>query len=87
MNKTKKLKTKMGEPFYYSAVGFHRHRCPQCRHVWEHSDEMFENVKAHTCHKCGCGGDFGELDERCWEHYCGREAPSKPKRRAKAVAA
>jgi predicted nucleic acid-binding Zn-ribbon protein len=33
----------------------HRHKCPNrhCGHIWMHGDDMFCNVQAHRCPRCG----------------------------------
>lgn len=37
---------------YKSPEGYHRHKCDDCNHVWEHKDSCAGSDKAHTC-KCG----------------------------------
>lgn len=35
------------------ASAFHKHKCGNCGHIWEHSNGCGGDVKAHTCEKCG----------------------------------
>ena len=35
-------------------TGTHRHKCPNCKKIWRHSDECGGDEKAHTCPRCGC---------------------------------
>ena len=32
--------------------GTHKHKCPKCSHVWEHSNSMAGNEDAHKCPRC-----------------------------------
>lgn len=41
----------------------HKHQCPKCGFIWQHSDAMAGNWEAHTC---PCGGES-------WSHYDGRK--------------
>jgi|GEM_PF-6775771 hypothetical protein len=50
----------------------HKHKCPNCRYIWEHdaADITYANDEAeHTCPSCGT--------EQRW-HYCGPEPVSAP---------
>lgn len=45
---------------YRDREGYHRHQCPTCEAVWEHTDTVVnlpfrERVAAHTCPACGVG--------------------------------
>lgn len=31
----------------------HKHKCPACGHIWEHTNSCAGDVDAHTCEKCG----------------------------------
>ena len=37
----------------------HRHRCPKCKHVWQHPDSICDSatetecILVHTCPNCG----------------------------------
>lgn len=33
--------------------GKHKHKCPQCSHIWEHAENCFDKTKEHTCTQCG----------------------------------
>lgn len=51
---------------YVSPEGYHRHKCNNCGHIWEHSDCMAGDDDAHKCTKCG---------EEQWEKYKGNSIP------------
>ena len=38
------------------SFGSHKHQCPDCGTVWEHSDFCAGSDEAHSCPKDGCGG-------------------------------
>lgn len=38
---------------YVSPTGRHRHRCPECDFVWEHSDDCYGDQDRHVCPCCG----------------------------------
>lgn len=38
---------------YIVPEGYHLHKCDGCSCIWEHSDKMGGDQKAHTCPKCG----------------------------------
>lgn len=38
--------------FYESPSGFHRHKCGNCGHVWEHSDSCHGQKEPHICTNC-----------------------------------
>lgn len=62
---------------YASPTGFHRHKCDDCGHIWEHKDSCAGNESAHTCI---CGKEE-------WYKYFGPEPPaSLPKKRKKKSA-
>jgi len=37
---------------YQSPDGFHRHECPNCGTIWEHSDAWWDIDKTHHCPTC-----------------------------------
>lgn len=37
---------------YESPEGFHRHKCPNCNYIWEHSNNCVGNISAHRCPRC-----------------------------------
>lgn len=39
-----------------SQEDFHRHKCPDCGHVWQHPDSCAGDDKAHICPGCGREG-------------------------------
>lgn len=41
----------------------HKHKCPKCGNIWEHSDNCVNNTEAHTCSECGTEqwGIFGSI--------------------------
>lgn len=51
---------------YISPIGFHRHKCDNCKCIWEHSNKMSDNKKAHKCPKCG---------KEQWYKYLGTTKP------------
>ncbi len=38
---------------YQSPPGCHRHKCPKCNTIWEHSDSPWQFWKTHNCPNCG----------------------------------
>jgi hypothetical protein len=56
----------MNDSFYQSPFGCHRHRCGNCHHIWEHSDDMMGNEEEHKCPEC---------KEEQWTKYFGSGAP------------
>lgn len=36
----------------------HAHRCPECGHVWRHTDDNAGDAAAHTCAACGAGPEW-----------------------------
>lgn len=53
---------------YESPKGFHRHKCDNCSHVWEHDDSCKGKTNLHTCPDC---------KEEEWSQYFGPEPPTK----------
>lgn len=47
--------------------GSHKHECPECGAVWEHSNRCVNDEQAHHCPKPGCSG-------ASWRHYEGPKA-------------
>jgi predicted RNA-binding Zn-ribbon protein involved in translation (DUF1610 family) len=50
-----------------SPKGYHKHKCPKCGNVWEHSNSFWDFTKTHNCFICGT--------EQLY-HYEGPEKPS-----------
>ena len=44
-------------------TGMHKHCCPNCNHIWEHSDANFGNRDAHTCSDCGTVNFYKHFDD------------------------
>ena len=53
------------------AIPTHKHKCPRCQHVWEHSDlvAFVEDPRvfdlAHTCPRCG----LPQVLEKCEDFF------------------
>lgn len=52
----------MGEEIDKANNEVHRHKCPDCGHIWSHraadfDDDCKANTKAHTCGQCGSNAD------------------------------
>lgn len=70
---------------YEDVDGMHRHQCPDCGTVWEHSDDNSGIKFAHTCPGCGCYkpgawflSDSGE--PTTYDGYYGHRAPDYSER-------
>jgi predicted nucleic acid-binding Zn-ribbon protein len=48
-----------------NATNSHKHKCPECGFVWQHSNAMRGNQAAH---QCPCGGES-------FYHYFGEDEP------------
>ncbi len=58
----KKVKNKIT---YCGPKNSHRHKCVNCKRVWEHNDSLAGDLNAHTC---TCGSIQ-------WEEYNGSDPP------------
>lgn len=56
---------------------FHKHRCFNCKTVWEHSEECGGSRWSHQCPKCGKIGDVWSGTESNFIIYKGKEKPGK----------
>lgn len=56
----------------------HAHRCPACRHIWQHDRALItseeQNEREHTCPSCGLNEDG------CWIRYRGLVPITEEKR-------
>jgi len=58
--------------------GVHRHRCPECRTIWQHPHECGHSSgialrRCHTCPMCGYHRRYGKGTTYLW--YTGRRKP------------
>jgi hypothetical protein len=57
---------KLFKSHYHSPLGFHRHKCKNCDHIWEHRGLFF---CSHKCPNCG---------KEEYTKYFGIEVPTNP---------
>jgi len=63
----KHLRNLLGIPIKEEDI--HKHKCNNCGHVWQHSDNCAGVTSEHTCPNCG---------NESWVRYNGTDPVSEP---------